>query len=114
MGSFKRFDYSKAKNETAARNQARADLTALFLEFVKEKFGEEDSGLVDKDTIAFVFGDAVDKDGYPCDMAATLKIIVKNYQDHCGTKKYTPAWNFYVHKEHFEKTGKPYVDEGEI
>ena len=102
-----KFNYTGTKNETAAKNLAREDLTKLFLEFLTQRFGEEQVGLVDKNTVDFVFGDVNDKDGYLCDMAATLKVVIKNYQDHCGTKKYTPAWDFYEAKKVFEETGKP-------
>lgn len=102
-----KFNYTGTKNETSAKNLAREDLTKLFLEFLTQRFGEEHVGLVDKNTVGFVFGDVNDKDGYLCDMAATLKVVIKNYQDHCGTKKYTPAWDFYEAKKVFEETGKP-------
>ena len=47
---FLTFDYTSSKNETAAKKQAREDLTTLFLKFLKEKFGENNVGLVDKNT----------------------------------------------------------------
>lgn len=106
-----KYDYTHAKNETAARNEARPELGQLFLEFLKEKFGEENVGYVDKDTIGFIFGEVTDNDGFPCDMAATLKFVIKQYQDHSGTKRYTPAWDFYEHKRVYEKTGKPMSNE---
>lgn len=87
------FDYTEAKNETAAKKQARDDLTALFLEFLKEKFGEDNVGLVDKNTIGFIFGNVNDNDGCPCDMVATIKPVIKNYQDHYGDKKTTLAYD---------------------
>ena len=103
----KRYDYTQAKNETAAKNEARIDLTQEFLAFLIERWGEENVGLVDKNTIGFVFGNVNDNDGCPCDMAATVQVKIKNYQDHCGTKKYTPAWDFYEAKKVFEETGMP-------
>lgn len=89
------FNYTEAKNETAAKKQARLDLTALFLEFLKEKFGEDKVGFVDKNTIGFVFGEVNDNDGCPCDFVATIKPTIKNYQDHCGEKRSTEAYDFY-------------------
>ena len=89
------FDYTNQKNETAAKKAARDDLTKLFLSFVKEKFGEEKAGLVDKNTIGFIFGNVNDKDGYPCDMVATIKPIIKNYQDHVGEKKTVEAYDLF-------------------
>jgi hypothetical protein len=102
-----KFDYTQAKNETMAKNLGREDLTQLFLEFLVARFGEENAGLVDKNTVGFVFGDVNDNDGCPCDMAATVKFVIKNDQDHCGTKKYTPAWDFYEAKRVYAETGKP-------
>lgn len=102
-----KFDYTQAKNETMAKNLGREDLTQLFLEFLVARFGEENVGLVDKNTVGFVFGDVNDNDGCPCDMAATVKFVIKNYQDHCGTKKYIPAWDFYEAKRVYTETGKP-------
>lgn len=102
-----KFDYTQAKNETMAKNLGREDLTQLFLEFLVARFGEENAGFVDKNTVGFVFGDVNDNDGCPCDMAATVKFVIKNYQDHCGTKKYTPAWDFYEAKRVYAETGKP-------
>ena len=89
------FDYTSSKNETAAKKQAREDLTTLFLEFLKEKFGENNVGLVDKNTIGFIFGNVNDKDGCPCDMVATIKPIIKNYQDHVGEKKTAEAYDLF-------------------
>jgi hypothetical protein len=40
-------------------------------------------------------------------MAATVQVKIKNYQDHCGTKKYIPAWDFYEAKKVFKETGMP-------
>ena len=78
------FDYSGAKNETAAKKQAREDLTAILLDFLKQRFGEENVDLVDKNTIGFAFGTVIDKDGYTIDMIATVKPVIKNYQVHAG------------------------------
>ena len=46
-----------------AKNLGREDLTQLFLEFLVARFGEENVGLVDKNTVGFVFGDVNDNDG---------------------------------------------------
>ena len=96
------FDYTNSKNETAAKKQAREDLTALLLEFLQQKFGEENVGLVDKNTIGFVFGKVNDNDGCPCDMVATVKPIIKNYQDHYGDKKTTLAYDLFEEMEIFK------------
>ncbi len=88
-----RFNYNEAKTETEAKKLARIDLTNLFLKFLKETFGEENVGLVDKNTIGFAFADVKDKDGYPCDMVATIKPTIKNYQDHNGEKRQTEAFD---------------------
>lgn len=89
------FDYTASKNETAAKKQAREDLTSLFLDFLKEKFGEDNVGLVDKNTVGFIFGNVNDKDGCPCDMVATIKPVIKNYQDHIGEIKTTEAYDLF-------------------
>ena len=57
------FDYTQSKNETAAKIQARKDLTSLFYEFLKEKFGDDKVGYVDSNTIGFIFGIVNDRDG---------------------------------------------------
>ena len=102
-----KFDYTKQKNETQAKAAARIDLTNLFLEFLTERFGEENVGLVDKNTIGFAFGDVNDNEGCLCDMTATVSFVIKNYQDHCGTKRFTPAWDFFEAKRVYAETGKP-------
>lgn len=99
------FDYTGAKNETAAKNQARADLTQLFAEFLKERFGEDKAGLIDKNTVAFIFGTVNDNDGCPCDMVATIKPTIKAYQDHNGTKRFTEAFDFYSAVEFYAEHG---------
>lgn len=88
-----KFDYTNQKTETAAKKQARIDLTAWLLEVLKKEFGEENVGLVDKNTIGFAFGTVNDNDGYPCDMVATIKPTIKNYQDHNGTKRPAEAFD---------------------
>lgn len=100
------YDYTKSKNETAAKNKARADICKLFYEFLVENFGEENVGYVDRDTIGFVFGTVNDKDGFPCDMAATVKPVIKSYQDHVGEKRTTKAFDFYESKRVYEETGR--------
>jgi hypothetical protein len=89
------FDYTKAKNETAAKKQAREDLSALLFDFLKEKFGEEGQvAYVNKNEIGFTFGDVIDKDGCPVYMVATVKPVIKNYQEHSGDKRTTEAFDF--------------------
>ena len=99
------FDYTNCKNETAAKKQARIDLTNLFLEFLKEKFGEDSVGLVDKNTIGFIFGNVNDKDGCPCDIVATIKPVIKNYQEHHGEKRDTEAYDLLTEIEAFKMEG---------
>lgn len=99
------FDYTKAKNETAAKNAARLDLTQLFIEFLKERFGEENVGLVNKNEIGFYFGEVNDNEGFPVFMAATIKPVIKNYQDHVGTKRATKAYDLEQKIEDFAKYG---------
>lgn len=98
------FDYSKTKNETAAKKQARIDLAALFYEFLCERFGKENVGYVNTNEIGFYFGEVNDNDGNPCFMAATVKPTIKNYQDHGGSKRPTPAYDLDAEIEMF-KTG---------
>ena len=88
------FDYTGSKNETAAKKQARADLTALFYDFLVEKFGSENVGMVENNTIGFAFGTIVDKEGFTVDMIATVKPVIKNYQPHVGEKRVTDAFDF--------------------
>lgn len=87
------FDYTNAATETAAKKQARIDLTEMFLGWLTKEFGEENVGLVDKNTIGFAFGTVKDKDGYECDIVATIKPTIKNYQDHNGEKRQTEAFD---------------------
>lgn len=98
------FDYSEQKNETAAKKVAREDLTALFLKFLQETFGEDKVGLVDKNTIGFIFGTVKDNDGYLCDIVATIKPIIKNYQDHVGEKKTVEAYDLFTEIEAYNMT----------
>lgn len=108
MNKIEPLDYTMVKNETAAANQSRKDLTELLLKAIEEIFGEENSGQVDKGTIGFVFGRAKDKDGFLCDMAANIKIIIKPYQDHEGTRRFTPAYDFFKAKEFYAENGYAY------
>lgn len=101
----KLFDYTNAKNETAAKKQARADLTDLLVTLLKDYFGEENVGLVDKNTVAFIFGTVNDNDGCPCDMVATVKPTIKSYQDHNGDKRPTQAFDFYSAVEFYAEHG---------
>lgn len=98
------FDYTEAKNETAAKKQARADLTALFFDFLVEKFGAENVGMVENNTIGFAFGTIVDKEGFTVDMVATVKPVIKNYQTHAGEKRVTDAFDF-------DQARQDYIDE---
>ena len=89
------FDYTGAKNETAAKKQARADLSALLFDFLKEKFGEDGQvAYIGKSEIGFVFGTVIDKDGFTVDMVATVKPVIKNYQAHAGEKRPSEAFDF--------------------
>lgn len=96
------FDYTSSKNETAAKKQARIDLTQMFLEFLKEKFGEDNVGLVDKNTIGFAFGTVKDNEGFECDMVATIKPTIKNYQDHVGPQRETEAFDLAQEIENYK------------
>lgn len=88
-------DYTQAINETAAKNQARKDLSEMLFEFLKEKFGEDGQvGYVEKNEIGFVFGTVIDKDGFTVDMVATVKPVIKNYQAHNGEKRPSEAFDF--------------------
>ena len=88
------FDYTTAKNETAAKNQARADLTQLFLEFLTERFAKRGTvAKVGKNEIAFAFGDVIDKYGYSVCMVATVKPVIKCYQAHDGENRPTEAYD---------------------
>ena len=90
------FDYTEAKNETAAKKQARKDLSDLFYEFLMEKFGDEEGrvGYVGNNEIGFAFGIVKDKDDCPVYMVATVKPVIKQYQDHIGDKRTTEAYDF--------------------
>lgn len=89
------FDYREAKNETAAKNQARQDLSTLLFEFLQQQFGEEGQvAYIGKNEIGFTFGDVIDKDGCPVYMVATVKPVIKNYQAHSGDKRPSEAFDF--------------------
>lgn len=96
------FDYTNEKNETAVRKQARLDLAKLFEEFLVEKFGRDNVKYVDKNTLGFIFGFVNDNDGCPCDVVATVKPVIKNYQDHIGEKRATMAFDFFQAAEDYE------------
>ena len=87
-------DYSKSKNETATKNQARKEISELFYDFLVKEYGTDNVGYVDNNTIGFICGTTVDKDGYTVDVVAQVKPIIKNYQDHCGEKRCTEAYDF--------------------
>lgn len=105
------FDYTQAKNETAAKKQARADLTEVFIEMLKERFGEDNVGLVGNNTIGFRFGDVNDNDGCPCDMVATIKPTIKQYQDHIGPSRQTYAYDLEEAIRCYAN-GEEYINEG--
>lgn len=97
-----KFDYTSLKNETAVKKQAREDLTVLFYDFLCEEFGKDDVKMVDNNTIGFIFGNVNDKENLPCYVIATIKPIIKNYQDHYGEKKIIKAYDFFQAAEDYK------------
>lgn len=97
------FDYTKFQTETAAKKQAREDLANLFLKFLQKEFGEENVGFVDTNTVGFAFGTIKDRDGYECDLVATVKPVIKNYQDHVGEKRKLEAYDLYEEIQIFKE-----------
>ena len=88
------FDYTNAKNETAAKKQARIDVSNLLFKLLVKEFGKNNVAFVDKDTVAFIFGTVNDNEGSPCDFVATVKPTLKNYQEHNGEIRHTEAYDF--------------------
>ena len=99
-------DYTGYKNETQAKNAARADAMNMLKDFLIEKFGPEAVGMIDKNTIGVIIGTVNDKDGCPCDMIVALKPTIKNYQDHSGEKAFIKAFDFVQAQKEF-KSGLP-------
>ncbi len=90
-----RFDYTDCESETEAKRKARKDLVKLYWDFTVQTFGEENVRMVDKNKIGFVFGDAKDKDGFPCDFAAVIHPVPQNFEEHTGPKRTYPAYDLY-------------------
>ena len=90
-------------NKTAIREKVREALTADFIEFLKEKYGE----FVDNDPnsprvrqtasneVGIIVGKALDNEGYTKDVVALVKTSVPSWWDSVGPKgKVTNAYDF--------------------
>lgn len=88
------YDYTDKKKEREAMNAARTDAIKEVLAFLKARFGDEQADMIEKDTIGFRIGPVINKDGCPIDLVVAIKPTVKQYQDHCGEKKYSKGFDF--------------------
>ena len=88
-------------NKTAIRNKVRAQLTADFVEFLKEKYGEfVDEGVprvrqTASNEVGVIVGVAPDNDGFPQDVVALVKTSGPSWWESVGQKgKVTTAYDF--------------------
>lgn len=99
------FNYEVTKDFTPAKvkTNAKGDLYELFTEFLVEKFGEDNVGMVQsgsdtspKRELGFIFGTVV-KDGIEIPLVATINPTVKEFYDHKSDKGKT--YNTFVFAE---------------
>ena len=83
-----KIDVKECKNTTAIRNKIRVDMTAMLMEFLKEKFEDSDGDIVQVGTneIAVCAAIAEDEDGFPHDICVIVKPEVKPHLDSVGAK----------------------------
>ena len=70
-----KIDIKDCKNTTAMRDKIRKNMTALLIEFLKEKFEDEPEDVVQVGTneIAVCVAIAEDADGFPHDVCVVVK-----------------------------------------
>lgn len=89
-------------NKTAIRNKVRETLTADFIEFLKEKYGEFlEDGVTPRvrqtaaNEVGVIVGQAEDNDGFMADVVATVKTSVPAWWNSVGEKgRATNAYDF--------------------
>lgn len=99
-----KLDISECKNTTAMRNKVRIDMTALFMDFLKEKFEDEEGDVLQVGTneIAVCVAVAEDPDGFPCDVCCVVKAEVKPHLDSQGEKRAVTAYDRFSEAEAYE------------
>lgn len=104
------FNYTVDKTNTNAKVKAtaKADLTNLFLEFLKEKFGEENTGMVrtgtttsSKNEIGVRIG-TVEINGEQVDLVATINATIKEFETRSTAKKTYEAFDFEAARDAYE------------
>jgi hypothetical protein len=95
------FNYELSKENTNAKIKAaaKADLTAMFMDFLKEKFGDENvsmirtGGMTKTNEIGVRVG-TVDINGEPADLVATFNPTIKEFENRQTAKKTYTAFDF--------------------
>lgn len=96
-----RIDLTECKNITAMKQKLRVDMTALFMEFLKEKFEEVEGDVLQIGTnkIAVACGVAPDEDGFPVDVCCVVTPEVKAWTQGKGTRGAKPFDRFQEHED---------------
>jgi hypothetical protein len=99
-----KIDIKDCKNTTAIRDKIRKDMTALLIEFLKEKFEDEPEDVVQVGTneIAVCVAIAEDADGFPHDVCVVVKPEVKPHLDSIGEKREVFAYDRFAAAEEYE------------
>ena len=106
-----RINVSDCKNIYTKRKKVREELTAMFLEFLTEKFQEEpdDVGLVGSNEIAAcVATDVID--GFPFDINIVVSPTVKAWTDNPNAKRPVEAYDRIYEIEEYRKKNPTEVD----
>ncbi|MGN0961491.1 MAG: hypothetical protein ACI4PF_04760 [Christensenellales bacterium] len=100
------YKVTKEMTATKIKNAVKIDLFNEFEIFLKEKFGEENVGMVrygstPKNELAFIVG-AVNDEGFEYDVVATINPTVKDWKEKRTKSRTTDAFDFEQYKEDYE------------
>ena len=81
------FNGVEFKSATAVKAQARVSTMEVVVSALKEKFGESNVAKVGSNEYGVIIGQVIDKDGFPQDVAVTLKPTVKEWESRKTDKR---------------------------
>ena len=81
------FNGTEFKSATAVKAQARVSTMEVVVSALKEKFGESNVAKVGSNEYGVIIGQVIDKDGFPQDVAVTLKPTVKEWESRKTDKR---------------------------
>lgn len=81
------FNGVEFKSATAVKAQARRDVMEVIVAALKEEYGEGNVAKVGSNEYGVVAGQVTDKDGFPQDLAVTVKPTVKEWESRKTAKR---------------------------